>query len=196
MEDNHFPIILDFTGVVKKLSDKHLLRISSNNPELRFETDGLLKLIITHMTGSKTSNKNAKILIKIGNWTEENDSGEVFESNAGFRLPVTQSVKSPDVAWISKELLASIDKDAEGFYLIAPDLAVELMSESDRLAVAQAKMDEYMKNGVRLAWLIQPKKRKTWVYAQNSEVKEQSFDVPLSGQDVLVGFELDLSKIF
>ncbi|TAD99046.1 MAG: Uma2 family endonuclease [Bacteroidetes bacterium] len=89
-----------------------------------------------------------------------------------------------------------MDKDSEGFYVVAMDFAIELMSDTDRLAVAQAKMNEYMKNGVRLAWLIQPKKRKTWVYKQDSEVKEQSFDVPLSGQDVLVGFELDLSKIF
>ncbi len=196
-----FPLVLDLSALTKKITDKHLLKLSKKNPHLSFETRGLTKLIISMPTHSETSNKNIEIGIEVGIWNKTNKAGKLYDSSGGFRMPLTQSVLSPDITFIKQSLLETIDKDAEGFYIIAPTFVIELMYDSDRLKPAKEKMIEYMQNGVELAWLIQPKKRRTFVYrqkdfAQNIAPTEQGFDVVLSGEDILPDFLLDLREIF
>jgi Uma2 family endonuclease len=196
-----FPLVIDLSAVTKRITDKHLIKLSKKNPHLTFETRGLTQLIITMPTHSETSIYNSQILIELGIWNKTSKAGVTADSNGGFRMPLTQSVLSPDVTFIKQSLLETIDKDADGFYIIAPTFVIELMSESDRLKPAKEKMIEYMQNGVELAWLIQPKKRRTFVYrqkdyAQNIAPTEQSFEVVLSGEDVLPDFLLDLREIF
>ena len=73
---------------------------------------------------------------------------------------------------------------------------IELRSPSDRLKDLQKKMQEWMDNGCRLGWLIDPVEEKTVVYregGQNSVV--ESFDEALSGEDVLPGFVLELKEL-
>jgi Uma2 family endonuclease len=196
-----FPLVLDLSALTKKITDKHLLKLSKKNPHLSFETRGLTKLIISMSTHTKTGNQNFKINVKLGIWQTEHQAGEFYDSSSGFRMPITKSILSPDISYIKHELLATIDTEAEGFYLIAPTFVIELMSDSDRLKPAKEKMIEYMQNGVELAWLIQPKKRRTFVYRQKDFVQniaptEQGFDVVLSGEDILPDFLLDLREIF
>jgi len=196
-----FPLMIDLSALTKRITDKHLIKLSKKNPHLNFETRGLTQLIITMPTHSETSIYNSQILIELGIWNKTSKAGVTADSNGGFRMPLTQSVLSPDVTFIKQSLLETIDKDADGFYIIAPTFVIELMSDSDRLKPAKEKMIEYMQNGVELAWLIQPKKRRTFVYrqkdyAQNIAPTEQDFDVVLSGEDILPDFLLDLREIF
>ena len=74
----------------------------------------------------------------------------------------------------------------------APDFVIELRSESDRLKSLQDKMQEYLENGVRLGWLINPQDKQVEIYRQNQPVEVVQISVKLSGEDVLVGFELRL----
>jgi Uma2 family endonuclease len=196
-----FPLVIDLSALTKKITDRHLIKLSKKNPHLTFETRGLTQLIINMPTHSETSIYNSQILIELGIWNKTSKAGVTADSNGGFRMPLTQSVLSPDVTFIKQSLLETIDKDADGFYIIAPTFVIELMSDSDRLKPAKEKMIEYMQNGVELAWLIQPKKRRTFVYrqkdyAQNIAPTEQGFDVVLSGEDILPDFLLNLREIF
>jgi Uma2 family endonuclease len=196
-----FPLVIDLSAFTKRITDRHLIKLSKKNPHLTFETRGLTQLIINMPTHSETSNKNIEIGIEVGIWNKANKAGKLYDSSGGFRMPLTQSVLSPDVTFIKQSLLETIDKDADGFYIIAPTFVIELMSDSDRLKPAKEKMIEYMQNGVELAWLIQPKKRRTFVYrqkdyAQNIAPTEQGFDVVLSGEDILPDFLLNLREIF
>ena len=70
-----------------------------------------------------------------------------FDSSTGFKLP-NGANRSPDVAWIKKERWEALPPEArEKFPPIAPDFVLELMSPSDDLEIAQAKMQEYLDNG-------------------------------------------------
>jgi Uma2 family endonuclease len=80
--------------------------------------------------------------------------------------------------------------------IVAPNMAMELMSKTDSLPKAQEKMERYQANGVELGWLLYPKKRKYYTYKQNQEMKENSFDVPLEDQEIMPNFKLDLNTIF
>ena len=57
-------------------------------------------------------------------------------------------------------------------------------------------MREYIENGVKLGWLIEPKKRNVHIYRANGEVQVLNNPEKLSGEDVLRGFELNVQEIF
>ena len=87
-------------------------------------------------------------------------------------------------------------EERKKFVPLAPDFLIELLSESDELAFAQIKMQEWMENGVRLAWLLDPFQKVSYVYRQNRDVEIINGMGSLSGEDVLPGFELDLGVIY
>ena len=77
-----------------------------------------------------------------------------------------------------------------------PDFVLELLSPSDDISETQAKMEEYIENGVRLGWLIDPDARKVHIYRANGEVEVLDDPQSLSGEDVLTGLELDITRIW
>ncbi|MGI9054978.1 MAG: Uma2 family endonuclease, partial [Pyrinomonadaceae bacterium] len=73
---------------------------------------------------------------------------------------------------------------------------IELRSESDNLKDLEAKMREYIENGARLGWLIDPKNKRVHIYRANGEVEIFENPQNVSGEDVLKGFSLDLTEIW
>jgi Uma2 family endonuclease len=187
----NFGDLLDLNG----FGGKVLLALSSLNPDLRLETDKSNNLIILMPTYDKTGKINAKLIMKVGIWNEENELGEVYDSSTGFKMPVTHAVKSPDVSFILHSRLELLE-DEEQFRTIAPDFVIELRSGTDRLKTVIAKMEEYIENGVRLGWLIDPQTENVHIYRLNGNHSIQDFDEILSGEDVLPKFELNLRTFF
>jgi Uma2 family endonuclease len=106
-------------------------------------------------------------------------------------------MRVPDVAWISQERWAGVPaEDRKRFAHVCPDFVIELLSESDGLKDAKAKMEEWRENGCRLGWLIDPAARNVLIYRENGEIIIHPFGQVLSGENVLPGFVLDLSEIF
>ncbi|MEL6164653.1 MAG: Uma2 family endonuclease, partial [Cyanobacteria bacterium J06628_3] len=83
-------------------------------------------------------------------------------------------------------------EERKKFPPLAPDFVIELRSESDRLKSLQDKMQEYLQNGVRLGWLVNPQDKQVEIYRQNQLVEVVNIPIKLSGEDVLPGFELQL----
>lgn len=163
------------------------------NPSYKFEreTDGTI--ILMPNTGGKTGLRNSKLNLRIGIWNEKHNLGEVFDSSTAFYLP-DGSTRSPDVAWISRERWDGLtEREKEQFPPVCPDFVIELLSPSDSLNTTKKKMQEvWIANGCHLAWLIDPKTETTHIFRANGEILIVGFDKPLSGEDVLTGFELTL----
>jgi Uma2 family endonuclease len=145
----------------------------------------------------ETSRKNAKIGIRLGAWAEKDNTGIAFESNGMFTLP-NGAKRSPDAFWILKEKYYALSEEerAERFARIVPDFVIELRSKSDNLRKLQNKMLEYIENGVRLGWLIDPYERRVHIYRPDRPVQVLDNPQQVSGEDVLPGFELDLTEIW
>ena len=79
---------------------------------------------------------------------------------------------------------------------VCPDFVIELMSDNDTFSEADKKMENWIGNGVRLGWLIIPQERMSWIYQSTAKPESCPFEIPLSGRNVLSGFELDLRVIF
>ncbi|TAD96748.1 MAG: Uma2 family endonuclease [Bacteroidetes bacterium] len=188
-------IILNIQPLLDLSDDQLMLSLSALNPNLRLEVNRFQKLVIAMPTFSNTGKYNAKLNGNLFVWNEENELGELFDSSTGFRLPETKSLLSPDMSWIENSRLEKLEKQ-DGYFNIAPDFVGELRSDSDTLNELKEKMEEYIENGVRLGWLIDPKGEKVYIYRLNKENSVQSFEQKLSGEDVLPNFEVDLLKIF
>jgi len=147
-------------------------------------------------TGADTGERNPEINFQLKLWAKKDKSGKICESSTGFKMP-NGATLSPDALWVRKERLEKFSaQQHEKFLPLCPDFVLELRSASDNLKDSQAKMEEYMENGARLGWLIDPKAKKVHVYRSN--VKASILDNPktVSGEDVLDGFELDLTEIW
>ena len=105
-------------------------------------------------------------------------------------------MKAPDVAWIRRERWDALSKkEKHSFPYMAPDFILELVSDSDNLDVVKAKMEKWISNGVRLAWLVSPDEKLTYIYSPGYPVSTKTFTETLSGEDVLIGFETVLAEI-
>ena len=178
------------------LTDEAFFQLCQNNRDLRFERTAAGELIIMPPTGSDTGNRNFDIAVELGIWNKQTKLGKGFDSSTGFKLPNGKDV-SPDVAWIKKERWDSLTSEQQNkFAPIAPDFVIELRSSSDNLKPLQEKMQEYIDNGVKLAWLIDRKQRKVFIYRPGQAVEELDNPQTLTGEDLLPGFVLDLSEIW
>ncbi len=190
-------ILFTFDVRPLKMTDKAFYEFCQRNKDFRFEMDKRGNLIIMPPTFLETSRKNANINVQLGIWTKKDKTGIAFESDGMFTLP-NGAKRAPDAFWILKEryfALSQAERE-ERFAKICPDFVIELRSKSDNLRKLQAKMREYIENGARLGWLIDPSEKRVHVY--RGDKTAEVFDNPkiVSGEDVLHGFELDLTEIW
>jgi Uma2 family endonuclease len=89
----------------------------------------------------------------------------------------------------------ALTPEQQAFPLLAPDFVVELRSNSDDLQRLRAKMQEYLENGVRLGWLINPQDRQVEIYRPGQAVEILEAPQALAGEEVLPNFTLDLREI-
>lgn len=125
----------------------------------------------------------------------ERDLGLVI-IETGFLLTVDPpTVRGPDVAFIATASLPK-GKIPVGFWRLAPDLAVEIVSPSNTAGEIQAKVLEYLESGTRLVWVVDPGNRGVTTYASRHDVHLLSEGDVLDGGEMLPGFRLRLAELF
>lgn len=178
------------------LSEDEFYAFCQQNREQKFErrADGTIEFVT--MTGGTTGRLNSEIVTDLTIWNRQRRLGFVFDSSTGFRLP-NGAVRSPDVAWVRAETWQVLTTEQQGkFAPLCPDFVVELVSPSDILTDVVVKMEEYIANGCRLAWLIDPKTETARAFRADGSVSvAPTFADSLSGEDVLPGFVLALNTL-
>lgn len=188
-------LIVEIKADTANLSEEQFFMLSSSNREIIIERDKNKNIIVNSLSGTQTGNYNAEVLGEVGKWNHEQRKGVAFYSNTGFILP-NNAVRSPKGAWMTDENWAKIPKsDKDRFPHICPDFVWEMMCHWDSLDETKLRMEEWIENGCRLGWLIDPETRITSIYKPKMKVVEVPFSEMLSGEDVLAGFELRLDDI-
>jgi Uma2 family endonuclease len=191
----HPPLVVRLRPVLE-LTEDQLLELSSLNRDLRLELTAKGELIVMLPAGGETSNRNSEINLQLRLWAKRNGAGVTFDSSGGFILP-NSAVRSPDASWVERSRLETLTaKQREKFLPLCPDFVIELRSPSDRLSVLQDKMREYLDNGARLGWLIDPQQKRVYVYRPQTSVQELEAPQEISGDPVLPGFVLDLREVW
>jgi Uma2 family endonuclease len=124
------------------------------------------------------------------------DLGVVCAAETGFRLRQNpDSVRAPDVAFVSRERILAQGKP-EKFWPGAPDLAVEVVSPSDRFDDVFEKVQEWLAAGTRLVWVALPRTKTVMTYRPNGLVKILQENEELNGEDVLPNFVCRVKEFF
>jgi Uma2 family endonuclease len=179
---------------IATLTHEQFRELCRENRDLRLELTAKGELIVMPPTGWESGNRNIEIAAQLQNWSKRNKTGMAFDSSTGFILP-SGAIRSPDAAWVALERLTTLNPNPEGFLPLAPDFVIELRSASDRLKPLQDKMQEYIDNGVRLGWLINPQDRAVEIYRMGREIEVLRSPTSLSGEDVLIEFVLNFKGI-
>ena len=188
-------LTLNLSPVIKLDHDK-FYQLCQNNGDLRLELLANGEVIIMPPTGGETGRINSKLVVQLGLWNEQSQLGEVFDSSTGFVLP-NKAIRSPDVAWLEKSRWQRLTKtQQQKFIPLCPNFVIELLSPTDILTTTQNKMREYLDNGCRLAWLINPQRKEVEIYQPNQPVNKLTSPQTISGEYVLPEFTLDLRKIW
>ncbi len=179
------------------VTQEQFAALAAVNPELRIERTAQGELTVNPPTGWETGERNYSLTGQIYLWHEGNrELGKAFDSSTGFTLP-NGAIRSPDACWISRQRWDALTLEQKStFPNICPDFVVELRSNSDTLKSLQQKMKEYLDNGAKLGWLLNPQQRQVEIYRLGKEVEVLENPVELSGEEVLPGFVLDLSRIW
>jgi Uma2 family endonuclease len=181
-------------GSALDLTHDQFFQLCQTNPDLQLERTDHGELVIMPPTGWETGNRNSRLIQRLANWADADGTGLVFDSSTGFSLP-NGADRAPDVSWVRLQRLEALNPDPTKFLPIAPDFVSELRSSSDRLERLQQKMQEYIQNGVRLGWLLDPQNQRVEIYRLGRSVEVLQSPTQLSGEDALPGFMLDLEKI-
>jgi Uma2 family endonuclease len=193
MTVNMLPIYVPTTF---KVTQEQFTQIALTNRELRLERTGTGELIIMPPTGGNTGRRNLNLGYQLYRWNEQTQLGIVFDSSTAFVLP-NSSIRSPDIAWISQEKWNALTpEEQDGFPPFCPEFVIELRSKTDAMKPLQEKMQEYLQNGLKLGWLIDPSTKTVEIYRPNQPVEILANPSYLTGEEILPDFILELQFIF
>jgi Uma2 family endonuclease len=177
-----------------RLTPDDLLQLPDDEVRRELVNGEIVEMPLANLLHGKLALRVGRLL---GNHVEIHSGGEVV-LNVGFILEVPgdpDRVRGPDVAFISAVRLPQPER-AEKFYDGAPDLAVEVLSPSEKSADVQQKVRDYLDAGARLVWVIAPQSRTATVYRPDGSARWLRERDALEGEDVLPGLSIPLAQIF
>lgn len=190
------PLVLGGGSGIANMSRDQFFELCQLNRKLRIERTAEGDLVIMTPTGGETGRRNIRLAAQLVNWSDRDGTGIAFDSSTGFWLP-NGAERSPDVSWVRRERWEALSADErKKFPPLAPDFVIELRSETDRLSHLRAKMQEYVDNGVRLGWLIDPVERRVEIYRPGRATTVVDAPTQLNADPELPGFTLDLTSIW
>ena len=178
------------------LSNDELMHFCAANDALRVEREANGEILVMTSAGSKTSRMNSRLIRLLDEWAEADGRGLTFDSNGGFALP-DGSMRAADAAWVALPRWKTLsDAEQSGYAPLCPDFVMELRSPSDGLSALQEKMQVWIANGAQLARLVDPIEQTVVVYHPGQPPESHHRPSSVSGDGVMAGFELVLSRIW
>ncbi|MDQ3693599.1 MAG: Uma2 family endonuclease [Chloroflexota bacterium] len=154
------------------------------------------ELIEMPPAGGKHGRIWGAIYAHLWNFVVPNRRGYVYGADTGFVLVVDPlTLRAPDVGFIRAERLPA-DFDDGGFLRVAPDIVVEVLSPSDRLAPALSKVAAWLEAGAAVVWLVDPAAETVTVFGPEASPRGLTIEQTLDGGDILPGFTFPVRDIF
>ena len=183
-----------------RLTPEQFELVCAENREAVLELAANGTVIATTPTGSETSGRNSRLVMRLLLWADQQGGWKVFESSGGFRLP-DGSVLSPDASLVRLERWQALTSDQQRrFAPLCPDLVVELASPTDDgprgLTALRRKMEAYQSNGARLGWLLIPHERAVEVWPASGESQRFEQIALLQAGPEFPGLQLQLAEIW
>jgi Uma2 family endonuclease len=173
-------------------TEKDVIRIRDRERRLFELVDGVL---VEKVMGYLESVLAIELGRLLGNFIKRRKLG-TLAGEAGMLRLSPGLVRIPDLSFISRARLAAHRRALPAVLPLAPDLAIEMLSEGNTSREMARKVSEYFASGSRLVWLVDPRDRTVTVYNSPTDSIVLTEKQTLSGGDVLPGFRLPLRKLF
>lgn len=148
------------------------------------------------MAGEEHGRLEFKLLLSIGNHVEQHKLGMLYPGDTDFVLDGTpgdvRMARRPDIGFVRGQRV----EKSKGYIYKAPDLAVEIISPSERPDAIQQKLNEYLDHGVEQVWQVYPETRQIVVNYADRTAKTYRVGDTIPGGDLLPGFALTVATIF
>jgi Uma2 family endonuclease len=179
------------------MSDEEFAEFCTLYPDHFIEMTAEGEIVIMPPNYSFTAAQSGEIFGQLRAWASSDDRrGIPTDSSGGFLLPNGARL-APDAAWTLKSRIpASKTERRRKYWKLSPDFVVELRSETDRLRVLRAKMQEWIDNGTRLAWMIDPEREAVEVYRPGQSPETLIGIESIAGEGPVEGFVLDLRRVW
>ena len=199
------PIRLEFGPVLEALAEagyvgerlnEWLIDFNQANKDTigKLELDAEGGLLVTPMQTLLGSSHELTLAAELYIWAREY-GGQAHGSRLGVELP-NGSRYAPDAAWLSPEQLADYAASGRTWLVrFCPHFVAEVMSRNDRPTAARRKMQEYIANGGRLGWLIDPFRRQAHIYRPGVEPVTLDDPEQLAGDPELPGFVFNVRAL-
>jgi Uma2 family endonuclease len=180
----------------RRMSEDEFHEFCVKNQDMRVERAPGGDILILPLGGCETSARIAELSAELGNWSKDEGRGYAFGFGTEYLLP-DGSARSPAASWVLRSRIAALTREQRRKFIpLCPDFVAELMSPSDRITQAKAKMREWIVNGAQLGWLLDPDHRTAYVYRPGREAEKLADPERLIGEGPVAGFMLELGEIW
>ena len=125
-----------------------------------------------------------------------NNLGEVCAAETGYRTESDpDTVRAPDVSFVSRERLEQIG-ETDSYWPAAPDLAVEVISPSDRYTEVEDKVSDWLNAGTKMVIVVNPRSRSVRMHRSPSDIVDLTETDTIDGGNVVPGWTLPVAEIF
>jgi|ERR1043165_2631493 Uma2 family endonuclease len=179
-------------AVAKTWTEEELLALPKDNGKYEL-VDG--ELVRMAPSGYEHSDVCIELGVRLRPFARTNKLGRVLEGQAGFWMK-SGNLRAPDLSFVSKDRERKLERLPTGFFNGAPDLAVEVLSPSDRMTDLMKRIVDYFESGAKLAWVINPKTKTVSIYRSPTAVRVLGETDVLTGEDVVPGFTIRIRELF
>jgi Uma2 family endonuclease len=138
------------------------------------------------------------LIIALGSYVKTHQLGRVYPADTTYILEEdkdgVQLMRLPDVSFVAAGRVKTHDRDT--YYQLAPDLAIEIISPSERAVAMRAKIKDYLRTGVRQVWQVYPETQEVLVYLADGTVRTYDIGQTIPGGEILPGLALPVADIF
>lgn len=186
------PSRVRFRPAPGRATEKDVIRIEATENRLFELVDGVL---VEKGMGAREALLASFIAHFFWDFLKDHDLGVALGADGMLRLR-PRLVRIPDVTFISWDQIPSGEFPTTPIPSLFPDLAVEVLSDSNSTAEIDRKLTEYFAAGCRLAWIVDPTTNTADVYTSPTDCQHLRSNQSLDGGNVLPGFKLPLKELF
>jgi Uma2 family endonuclease len=177
------------------MTDQELITFSRRHRPYRIEQNANGELEIMSPLGFEGGQREMFVGRMLGNWADEH-GGVCASPDTGFKL-LSREIRSPDASWVSDARVAQLtDAEKRGFAPVCPEFLIEILSETDRRATLEAKMEMWIANGAQLAWMIDPFAATVCIYRPDTAVEVLERPEFVEAGEPVKGFRLAMARLW
>lgn len=154
------------------------------------------ELHTTSPAGSEHGAVIGALFLEVAAFVRQHHLGIVFGAETGFLLQrAPDTVLAPDIAYVRRERIPK-EGLSQGYFVGAPDLAVEVTSPGETVSEVDEKVADWLKAGALAVWVVNPRWRSVTVYAGGGAIRLFTSEAMLDGGEILPGFSCRVGSLF